>query len=77
MLFAGDDFGVNGQQGKSRLYSAVSTDRLNWTVEGVVLDLPDPDEGVVYPTLINDRLYYRVHGPNIAGYQAMARIRQP
>jgi hypothetical protein len=51
MLFTGDDLNVGG---RSRLWSAVSTDGANWQFEGEVLGMPG--RNYFYSTLVGDRL---------------------
>lgn len=54
MIFCGDDRGSTGA--RSRLWSAVSTDKTSWQLEGEVLGEEGRD--VYYATLARDRLIY-------------------
>ena len=54
MIFTGDDLNVPG--GRSRLYSAVSLDKILWQVEGLLLGGPATD--IFYSTLVDDLLVF-------------------
>jgi hypothetical protein len=54
MIFTGDDLNVPG--GRSRLYSAVSLDRVVWQVEGLLMGGPATD--LFYSTLVDDLLVF-------------------
>jgi hypothetical protein len=53
MIFTADDRNQPG--GRSRLWSAVSTNRITWQVEGEVLGAPGVE--YFYSALVGDRLY--------------------
>lgn len=53
MIFTADNLGQPG--GRSRLWSAVSTDRVHWSVEGEILGAPGVQ--YLYCALVDDRLY--------------------
>ena len=53
MIFTADD--RNQPNGRSRLWSAVSTDRIQWQVEGEILGAPGVE--YFYSTLVGNRLY--------------------
>jgi hypothetical protein len=77
MFFAGDDLGMGSGGGRSRIWSAVSHDRLDWAFEGEVLDLGLPTRGPRYPTVVGDRLYYVDSGPLVSARLGAAQIHQP
>jgi hypothetical protein len=75
MFFAGDDhFVVDPLSGQSAIWSAVSSDRVNWQFEGEVLRLPQG--GACYPSVIGDMIYYLQCQPWADSRLAAARIRQ-
>jgi len=53
MIFTADD--LNQPNGRSRLWSAVSTDRVTWQVEGQILGAPGVQ--YFYSALVGDRLF--------------------
>jgi len=78
MFYSGDDLGVGPNDGRSRIMSAVSRDRFNWTPEGVVLDFGINGGGPAYPSVVGNRLYYQYRNPYHSGlYLSAARIAQP
>ena len=54
MIFTGDDFDQPG--GRSRLFSAVSTDREHWQLEGELLGAPGTS--LYYSSLVDDHLVF-------------------
>lgn len=54
MLFTADDLNVAG--GRSRIWSAVSTDQTQWQLEGELLGEVGTD--LFYATLVDDRLVF-------------------
>jgi hypothetical protein len=54
MVFTADDRNVPG--GRSRIWSAVSTDQAEWQLEGEIMGMVGTD--VFYSTLIDDRLVF-------------------
>jgi hypothetical protein len=77
MFFAGDDLGIGPGGGRSRIWSAVSRDRLSWTFEGEVLDFGQATRGPRYPTIVGNRLYYVNSGPGFGAHLGAAQIQQP
>ncbi len=77
MFFAGDDLGIGPDGGRSRIWSAVSHDRLEWVFEGQVLDLGLPTRGPRYPTVVGNHLYYVDTGPTVSARLGVAQILQP
>jgi len=53
MIFTADD--RNQPDGRSRLWSAVSTDRVSWQLEGEILGAPGVE--YFYSTLVGNRLF--------------------
>jgi hypothetical protein len=53
MFFTADNLNESG--GRSRLWSAVSTDRVHWSVEGEILG--EPGVNYLYCALVGDRLF--------------------
>jgi hypothetical protein len=52
MLFHADDTNISG--GRGRIWSAVSTDKQTWQIEGTVVDIPG--SSFFYVTVVDDRL---------------------
>lgn len=77
MFFSGDDIGIAADGGRSRIWSAVSHDRLTWVFEGAVLDFQVPTRGPRYPTVVGDKLYFVNSGPGFGAHLSAAQIRQP
>ena len=59
MFFTGDDLNLAG--GRSRIFSAVSTDRTQWQFEAELLGAPGTD--LYYTALVGNRLYFLRQDP--------------
>ena len=70
MIFTGDNRNLPG--GRSRLYSAVSTDLVEWQVEGVLMSSPVSD--LFYSSLVDDLLVFVRFDPGRGHYLAVARV---
>ena len=73
MIFTGDDLNTPG--GHSRLWSAVSTDEINWQLEGALLDSEGYD--FYYSTLVDDQLVFLQAEPGLVHRMAAATVSMP
>jgi hypothetical protein len=73
MIFTADN--RYDADGRSRLWSAVSTDRSNWVVEGELLGVTGSD--FLYSSLAGDRVYFLRKDGVGPYYLGQTRIRMP
>src|SRR5207249_8918546 len=77
MVFTADDRGVIGA--RRRVWSAVSTDKINWQVEGMLLGDPDAIavNSFVYSAMLDDKVYYLRNDDGKNNRFAVATVNMP
>lgn len=73
MIFTGDN--RHDPNGRSRLWTAISTDKANWIFEGELIGAPNTE--LLYSTLAGDRLYFLRKDGAGPYYLAQTRIVMP
>jgi hypothetical protein len=73
MIVTADDRNIPG--GRSRLWSAVSTDKIHWQLEGELMGAEDND--FLYSTLVDDRLVFIRHETGKPWRLATATVAMP
>ncbi|MGH7537097.1 MAG: hypothetical protein ACREMF_00560 [Gemmatimonadales bacterium] len=73
MIFTADNLNTSG--GRSRLWCAVSTDEVNWQLEGALLDSQGHD--FYYSTLVDDQLVFLHAQAGLGHLLAIATVSMP